>query len=108
MAALAEWVNMHDWHKPFPQGPPARGQACCAVENENSNQEKYSCNKLFPRKLIGVGEEEISEDPRRLQLYRLWMARNCHFMNNYVPIVIWVMLSDMDFQATLPMDGVIE
>ena len=46
VGALAEWVNMHDWHKPFAQGPPARGQACCSVENENSKQERYTCNKL--------------------------------------------------------------
>ena len=108
VAALAEWVNMHDWHKPFALGPPARGQACCAVENENTTQEKYSCNKLFPRKLIDPGEEEISEDPRRRELYRLWMARNCHFMNNFVPIILMAMLSNMDFQATLTIDGVIE
>jgi hypothetical protein len=108
VACLAEWVNMHDLHKPFPLGPPSRDQPCCAVENEHATDEKRSCNKLFPRKCIAPGTEEIAEDPRRRDLFRLWLARNCHFMNNYVPIVLMSMLSNMDFQATLTKDAVIE
>ena len=84
VACLAEWVNMHDLHRPFPLGPPSRDQPCCAVENEHATDEKRSCNKLFPRKCIAPGTEEIAEDPRRRELFRLWLARNCHFMNNYV------------------------
>ena len=99
---------MHDWHRPYPLGPPARTQACCSIDNEHSHQERLSCNKLFPRKIIQVGQDEISEDPRRRGLYRLWMARNCHFLNNYVPIILLAMLSNMDFQATLTLEGVIE
>jgi len=108
VACLAEWVNMHDLHRPFPLGPPSREQPCCAVDQEHSSAEKFACNKLFPRKCISPGEEEIAEDPRRRQLFRLWLARNCHFINNYVPVVLMSMLSNMDFQATLTKDAVIE
>ncbi|MBM3302749.1 MAG: hypothetical protein FJY85_22725, partial [Deltaproteobacteria bacterium] len=108
VACLAEWVNMHDLHRPFPLGPPSREQPCCAVDQEHSSAEKFACNKLFPRKCISPGEEEIAEDPRRRELFRLWLARNCHFVNNYVPVVLLSMLSNMDFQATLTKDAVIE
>eukprot|EP00959_Pyramimonas_sp_CCMP1952_P443555 9285864-Pyramimonas_sp.AAC.1 len=36
------------------------------------------------------------------------MARNCHFLNNFVPVVMLAMLSNMDFQATLTKDAVVE
>ena len=36
VAALAEWVNMHDVHAPFPMGPAGKDQACATVENEHS------------------------------------------------------------------------
>jgi hypothetical protein len=108
VACLAEWVNMHDLRRPFAVGPPSKDQPCCAVDQEHSAAEKLSCNKLFPRKCIDPGEEEIAEDPRRRDIFRLWLARNCHFMNNYVPVVLMSMLSKMDFQATLTKDAVIE
>ena len=40
VAALAEWVNMHDLHRPFPLGPPSKDQPCTSIENEHSAQEK--------------------------------------------------------------------
>ena len=64
--------------------------------------------QAFPRKLIEAGMEEVAEDPRRHDLYRLWMARNCHFLNSFVPLVMLALLSNMDFQATLYKDAVIE
>ena len=108
VSALSEWVNMHDLHRPFAMGPPSKDQACASVEEEHSSKERISCNKLFPRKCIDAGFEEIAEDPRRRELYRLWLTRNCHFINNYVPIVLLAMLSNMDFQATLTKEAVIE
>ena len=57
VAALAEWVNMHDLHAPFHMGPPGKDQACATVENEHSAQERCSCNKLYPRKCIAPGQE---------------------------------------------------
>ena len=108
VAALAEWVILHDLHAPFPMGPPGIDQACATVENEHSAQERCSCNKLYPRKCIAPGQEEINEDPRRRDLYRVWLGRNCHFINNFVPLLLLAMLSNMDFQATLTKDAVIE
>ena len=55
-----------------------------------------------------VGEEEVVEDPRRRELYRLWLARNCAFMNNFIPVVALAMLANMDFQATTTKFAVIE
>ena len=108
VAALAEWVNMHDLHKPYSMGPPGKEQPCAHVDDEHSTNERVSCNKLFPRKLIEPGAEEVAADPRRHDLYRLWMARNCNFLNNYVPMITLALLSNMDFQATLTKDAVIE
>ena len=108
VAALAEWVNMHDLHKPYALGPPGKDQSCAHVEHEHSTKETVHCNKLYPRKLIAAGMEEVAEDPRRRDLYRLWMARNCHFLNNFVPLVMLALLANMDFQATLSKDAVIE
>ena len=108
VSVLAEWVNMHDLHKPFALGPPAKGQPCAAVDNAESQQERVSCNKLYPRKCIEPGTEEIAEDPRHRDLYRLWLARNCNFLNNFVPIVLLALLGNMDFQATLTKDAGIE
>ena len=108
VAALAEWVNMHDLHKPYALGPPAKDQPCAHVDDEHSTMERVSCKKLYPRKLVRPGEEEVAEDPGRRDLYRLWLARNCNFLNNFVPAVMLAMLSSMDFQATLTKDAVIE
>ena len=99
---------MHDLHRPYALGQPAKDQPCVHVDDEHSTMERVSCKKLFPRKLVAPGEEEVAEDPGRRDLYRLWMARNCHFLNKCVPVVILAMLSNMDFQATLTKDAVID
>ena len=108
VAALAEWVNMHDLHRPYAMGPPGKDQHCAHVDDEHSSKEAVTCNKLFPRKVIEAGMEEIAEDARHCDLYRLWMARNCNFLNNFVPLIRLAMLSNMDSQATLSKDAVIE
>ena len=36
------------------------------------------------------------------------MARNCHFINNHMPVVLLATLSNMDFQATTTKFGVVE
>ena len=71
VAALAEWVNMHDLHKPYAMGSPGKVQRCAHVDDEHSAQEKVTCNKLFPRKVVEAGMEEVAEDPRRRDLCRL-------------------------------------
>jgi DNA replication protein DnaC len=108
VAALAEWTQMHDLHDPFPQGPPAKCQACAKVDNEHSSMERVTCGKLYPRRGIVAGGAEIAEDPRRRELYRLWLSRNCSYINNYVPVLMLATLSNMDFQATTTKFGVVE
>ena len=61
----------------------------------NCDSELRSCGK-------------ISEDPRRRELYRLWLARNCHFINNFVPLLLLATDSNMDIQAVTTKFGVIE
>ena len=63
VAALAEWTNMHDLHKPYAMGPPGKEQRCAHIDDEHSTKERLSCNKLFPRKLVHPGDEEVAEDP---------------------------------------------
>ena len=70
VADLAEWVNMHDLHRPYAMGPPGKEQRCAHVEDEHSSKEAVTCNKLFPRKVIEAGMEEVAEDPRRRDLYK--------------------------------------
>ena len=60
VGALTEWAQMHDYHTPFANGPPAKGQPCAKVVNELAASECVECRKMFPRK-----------DPRRKDLYRL-------------------------------------
>ena len=93
VACLAEWVNIHDLHKPYAMGPPGKDQQCAHVDDAHSTKERVYCNKLFPRKLIQPGEEEVAEDPRRHDLYRLRMARNCHFIHNVAPCILMARLS---------------
>ena len=33
VAALAGWVNMHDLHEPFANGPPSAEQSCAVLEH---------------------------------------------------------------------------
>ena len=108
VATLVEWMQMHDNHEPFSNGPPSKGQPCAKVDNEHSHLESVECGKLFPRPLVDPGSEEVQEDPRRRELYRLWLGRNCHFINNFVPLVALALLSNMDFQAITTKFAVIE
>jgi len=108
VTTLAEWSQMHDLHEPFPMGPPAKTQPCAKVDCELTSRETTSCGKLFPRKLIAAGAAEVAEDPRRRELFRLWLGRNCHFINNYVPLLLLATQSNMDFQAVTSKYGVVE
>ena len=38
----------------------------------------------------------------------MWMARNCHSINNYVPVVLLAMLSNMETQATFTKEAITE
>ena len=99
---------MHDLHKPYALGTPRKEARCAHADDEHSRKERVSCNKLFPRKLVEPGAEEVVEDPRCHDIYWLWMARNCHLLYNFVPLLALALLSNMDFQATLTKDAVID
>ncbi len=72
------------------------------------SKRKYRAASSF-RECINPGSATIEEDPRRRELSRLWLARNCYFLNNVVPVVALAMLSNMDFfQATTTKFAVIE
>ena len=98
LVTLAEWLQMHDFHEPFAQGRPSKAQSCCHVDHEHTAREETSCGKMFPRDLIPAACAQVKEDPRRRELYRLWLSRNCHFINNYVPLLLLATCSNMDFQ----------
>jgi len=67
--------------------------------------------RLAPKltmKTVQAGGGEVMEDPRGRELYRLWLGRNCNFINNYIPVLMLATNSNMDFQATTTKFGVIE
>ena len=105
---LAEWCQMHDWHEPYAAGPPGKHQSCAKVDDEYSSKERVQCGKLFPRSLVRPGGGVVSEDPRRRALYRLWLPRNCSYLNNFVPALLVLCGSNMDFQAVTTKFGVVE
>ena len=92
---------MHDWHRPHPNGPPLADQSCAKVQkgSEGTDEVITYCGKLFPRPVRRPGEEAVAEDPHRRELYRVWLARNCHFMNNFHPLLLLALLANMDVQA---------
>ena len=108
VGALTEWAQMHDYHTPFANGPPAKGQPCAKVVNEFAASECLERGKMFPRKLIQPGQEEVAEDPRRKDLYRLWLSRNCSSINNFASAVLLASLRNMEFQAMTTKFGVVE
>ena len=70
VAALAEWVNMHDYHEPFPDGPPGVHQSCATEDNG-----RLKCNKMYPRKTMRP-TKECPKNPADALFFRLWLARN--------------------------------
>ena len=108
ISCLAEWTQMHDHHEPFPMGPPRICQACAKVDNANTDHETIYCGKCFPRPTIPVDGGDVTEDPHRKELYRLWLARNCNYINNYVPLLMLLVQNNMDCQACTSKAGVIE
>ncbi len=85
VAELAAWANNHDWHLPHAGGPPAKGQSCAKGGDLGEGEEpveQFYCSKLFPRSVVERAKERVEEDPHRAHLFRLWLARNCNFINN--------------------------
>ena len=59
----------------------------------------YTPRKSYSR-TPGTAEEAVpavrrADDARRRDLYRLWLARNCHFCNNYIPVVMMALLQTL-------------
>ena len=51
--------------------------------------------------------DRIAQDPHRKDLYRLWLSRNCAYLNNMIPILLLALLSNVDCQAVLHKKAVI-
>ena len=109
-AKLAEWCQMHDWHLPHANGPPLPKQSCarCVAGTEGTDAEVAYCGKLFPRPLRKAGEEAVAEDPHRKKLHRVWLSRNCHFINNFSPLQQVALMANMDCQAVCSKYAVVE
>jgi len=107
---LADWCNMHDWHAPFAAGKPDRGQSCakCTRETRGTSNEIYYCRGNFPRPCVRAGAAGLQEDPHRPGVFRLWLERNCAYMNAYSPLLILALLANMDIQAITSKWGVVE
>ena len=78
------------------------------MDNAFSCAEEVYCGKIFPRLEIPLGDSMVQEDPRRAGLFRLFLSRNCNFINNYLPSTIVVQLCNMDIQAVLTLCGALE
>ena len=93
---------------PFANGPPSRDQPCAKVDHPFSCMEEVYCGKIFPRVAIEPGQCVIQEDPRRAGLFRLFLSRNCGFINNFLPATKLFQLCNMDIQAVLTLCGALE
>ena len=101
---------MHDWHLPHPCGPPLKKQSCArsVPGTQGAEADVLYCGKLFPRSLRKPGEEVLAEDPHRRQLHRLWLSRNCHYINNYHPLLTTALLATLDIQLCTSRFAVIQ
>lgn len=68
----------------------------------------HSAVKVFQNPSVLPGCEILQEDPNRPTLFRLWLARNCAFMNNYSPIILLGLLGNIDAQAITSKCGVMQ
>ena len=66
------------------------------------------CGKIFPRVAIAPGHCQLQEDPRRAGLFRLFLERNCNFINNFLPVTMVMELCNMDIQGVLTLCGALE
>ena len=82
-------------------GPPLKAQSCARMVSgtEGADKEVTYCGKIFPRPLRMPGERAVVEDPHRPNLYRVWLSRNCHYMNNYHPFLQTALLANLDIQG---------
>ena len=92
-ARQAEWVNVRYLREPCAVGPPAKDRPRARAGDARTSVGRASCKKLPPRKLAAPGEEGVAEDPGRRDFRGPRLARNCHFLNHFIPIV--AMLSDV-------------
>ncbi len=108
LGQLSEFCQMHDWHMPFAAGPPGSDQSCAKLDaaTAGTHAQVRVCKRRFPKDLVQDGKECLVEDgPYN---FRLWLARNCSFMNNYSPLVLVALLSNCDIQACTSKHGVKE
>ena len=66
--------------------------------NAPNDMPDAECAELDP--ILARGDiVEVEEDPPRRELYRLWLGRNCNFINNFVPSISSASLANMDFPS---------
>ena len=101
LSELVEFSNMHDWHAPFASGHPSPHQSCAKFANgtEGTDSEVVYCGKMFPRDPAPTGNERLLEDPARPELFRIWLRRNCRFVNNFNPLIMLSLLANMDIHG---------
>ena len=106
---LVDFSNVHDWHLPYARGHPAPHQSCakCARGAEGTDNEVIYCGKLFPRDPVREGYEVLREDPSRPDLFRIWLRRNCAYVNNFNPLIMSTLLANMDIQGCTSKYGVV-
>ena len=87
--------QLHNFHYPDPNGPPASAQSCATLMKGTSNI--WYCKSGYPRELVcEVCHENIAQDAIRPELWRVNMCRNCPLMNPHSPLVTVAMQSNTD------------
>ena len=66
-----------------------------------------TAGNLSPREPVAPGDEVLREDPSRPQLFRIWLKRNCRYVNNYNPILLLALLANVDIQGCASKYGVV-
>ena len=106
---LVDFSNMRDWRLPYAKGHPAPHQsgAKCARGAEGVGNEVIYCGKIFPRRPVREGYEVLREGPSRTDLFRIWLWRNCVYVNNSNPHITLALLANMDIQGCTSRYGVV-
>ena len=108
LAELVEFSNMRDWHVPYAKGHPAPHQSCAKFARcaDGTDREITYYGEMFPRGPVIAGRDVLREDPTRPDLFRIWLRRNCAYVNNFNPLITLSLLANMDIQGCTSKYGV--